>query len=344
MYGWSGDTSDWRGSKKYSYDSARKPYLDKLADDAKKLGPRSYRTRREPDMKLVDAKGKDIKSDATDLVVVGVDVTGSMASWPAEIYDRLPLLYSTLSQYRPDVEFCFAAIGDATSDDYPLQVNGFAKGLDLEKKLKALGCEGGGGGQVFESYELFGYYLLNHCEMKNATSPFLFIYGDEKFYPKVDPSQVAHYVGDKLKAPLDSKEMWTKLGQKFNMYFLQKPYGDENEPTVDRQVHGVWADALGAQRIIKLGDIKEDPAHPRYQRAVDAAMGIVAKHWGKFGDFQDNLTGRQTDDSLRTSVYHSIRHVPAADPKATASVITVPAAPIALPAMTKSKAASKRTS
>ena len=33
-----------------------------------------------------------------------------MASWPFEIFDRLPLLYNTLSQYREDLEICFAAI------------------------------------------------------------------------------------------------------------------------------------------------------------------------------------------------------------------------------------------
>ena len=36
-----------------------------------------------------------------------------MASWPFEIFDRLPLLFNTLSQYREDLEICFAAIGDA---------------------------------------------------------------------------------------------------------------------------------------------------------------------------------------------------------------------------------------
>ena len=46
-------------------------------------------------------------------------MTGSMANWPFEIFDRLPLLYNTLSQYREDLEICFAAIGDAGVDRSP---------------------------------------------------------------------------------------------------------------------------------------------------------------------------------------------------------------------------------
>ena len=34
-------------------------------------------------------------------------MTGSMQTWPAEIFDRLPLLYNTLAQYRPDLEVLF---------------------------------------------------------------------------------------------------------------------------------------------------------------------------------------------------------------------------------------------
>jgi hypothetical protein len=301
MYGWGGDTSNWRGSRRYKFDSARSPYLDKLASAAAKKGPRTYTRSHEPDMALVNSRGKNLKSDSKNPIVVAVDVTGSMASWPGEIFDRLPLLYQTLSQYREDAEFCFAAIGDATCDEFPLQVNDFGKGLDLEQHVKALGCEGGGGGQVSESYELFAHFMLNHCETPNATSPFLLIYGDEKFYNEVDPRQVEHYIGDKLQAPVDSKGVWKGLMQKFNMYFLHKPYGHGGDTRTDREVVAHWADAIGEQRIIEI---------PTCERAVDIAMGIVAKQWGQFGDFKENLGARQSKKSVKDSVYKSLRFIP----------------------------------
>src|SRR5436190_1151633 len=118
MYSWGPDTDDWAKPGAYSFDSARKAAMDadKKAADAR--GGRTYLARSGPDMDLVDPRGKRISSTGTNPIVVAVDVTGSMATWPAEIFDRLPLLYQTLSQYRPDVEVSFVAIGDAHSDKF----------------------------------------------------------------------------------------------------------------------------------------------------------------------------------------------------------------------------------
>jgi hypothetical protein len=296
MYGWGGDTASWKGSGKYKYDSARSPYLDKLKKDAGKKGPRTYVDSSEPDMAYVNTRDKTIKSESKNPIVFAVDVTGSMSSWPGEIFDRLPLFYQTLSQYKEDLKVCFAAIGDATCDEYPIQVNNFGKGLELEDHLKAVGCEGGGGGHITESYELFGYFMKEHCEVPNATSPFLFICGDETFYNRIDPAQVEHYIGDKLENAKNS---------------LQKPYGSGYDSGVTSEVRERWADALGDQRIIEL---------PSAERVVDIAMGIVSKYWGKFGDFKDNLSARQ-DDSVAASVYNSLRFIKRKESETARSVI-----------------------
>ena len=91
----------------------------------KALGPRTYEKKRKANEKIIDPS-KHIRSESNNPLIIAVDVTGSMASWPFEIFDRLPLLYNTLSQYREDLEICFAAIGDAAYDDWPLQVTTFA--------------------------------------------------------------------------------------------------------------------------------------------------------------------------------------------------------------------------
>jgi hypothetical protein len=291
MYSWGPNTTDWKTPSGYKYDSARKPYLDKLAAAASKAGPRTYSIGTEPDWDLVNPFGKTISSDSKNPVIVAVDVTGSMSEWPGEIFDRLPLLYQTLSQYRDDVEICFAAIGDAYSDRYPLQVNDFGKGLDLEKKLKALYPEGAGGGQVSESYELFAYDILNHCKTKNAISPFLIIYGDEKFYKKVDEQQVKHLIGDKLEGKLDSDKVWQGLMQRFNLFYLQKPYGSGYDSDVTKEVRDYWAKTIGRERVIAL---------PEKERAVDVAIGLIAKSWGEYGDFTKNLAARQDEDAQLT--------------------------------------------
>jgi hypothetical protein len=300
MYSWGGDTSSWKKPGGYKYDSARAPYMDSLASASKAKGGRKYSTRSSPDPKFVDPK-KTIETNSLNAIVFGIDVTGSMSEWPKEIFDRLPLFYQTLSQYRPDLEVSFGAIGDANSDQYPLQVNNFGKGVALEDHINALFPEGGGGGQTSESYELFGYFALAHVKMPKAVSPFLFICGDEKFYNKIQPDQVEFYMGDKLNAALDTKTVLNKLMQKYDLFYLSKPYGDGDDNATTKAVRKHWADAIGEERMIKL---------PSYDRVVDIAMGIVAKKWGQFGDYKTNLGARQTDPNVVSKVYTSIDNIP----------------------------------
>lgn len=299
MYSWGDDTSTWRGPGSYDYGSARRGYLDTLKDASVAKGSRSYATRTAPD-EMVDTLDKTIESESKNPIVIAIDVTGSMADWPQEIFKKLPVLYQTLSKYREDTEISFAAIGDATCDAYPLQVNDFDKGISLDDHIKALCPEGGGGGQHYESYELFGYFLLNHCRTPNATSPFLIIFGDEGFYESVAPAQVAHYIGDRLQGPADSGEMWKALRQKFNIYLLHKPYDDKG---LDKEIIGQWKEALGEEKVVPIFE---------ENRAVDVAMAIIARHWGEFEDFEENMSARHTD-SQKASVYASLRYVDIAD-------------------------------
>ncbi len=301
MYGWGPSTADWKKPGGYAFDSARAPYLDRLASASAAKGGRNYSKPIGPNLTLVGASDKIIRTDSENPIVIGIDVTGSMASWPAEIFDRLPLLYQTLSQYREDIEISFCAIGDANSDDYPLQVNNFGKGVDLEEHIKALFPEGGGGGQIRESYELFGYFMQNKCEMPKAKSPFLILYGDEMFYNKVIAAQVKHYIGDSLAGDVEAANVWNALLQKFNLYMLHKPYGYGNAPGIDERVKDSWAAGIGKERVIEL---------PSAERAVDIAIGIIAKHWGQYGDFSKNLGSRQTDPAVVASVHHSLRFLP----------------------------------
>lgn len=310
MYSWDPNPRDWKGSTRYKYDSAKNPYLDKVVKDAAAKGPRTYTKHASPG-KLVDARGKVISTESENPIIIRLDVTGSMDKAPGEFLDRAPLIYMTLAQYRPDVEISFGAVGDATCDEYPLQINHFGKGGDLEDHLKAIGCEGRGGGQISESYELCGYFDLNHVKTPKAKSPFLFIFGDEKFYNQVSPTQVAHYIGDRLEAPIPADQVWKGLLQRFNLYFLQKKYGYGDEPAIDEQVREHWAHAIGSQRVRLV---------PNMERAVDVIIGLVAKDWGEYKDFKENLSARQPDPAVREEVYESIRYV--GDKDATKSRVT----------------------
>jgi hypothetical protein len=282
VYSWGPDTDDWAKPGAYSFDPARKAAMDRDAAAAAKKGGRTYLAgKTAPDLELTDPRGKRLTTESKNPILVAVDVTGSMAHWPAEIFDRLPLLYQTLSQYREDVEISFAAIGDATCDRYPLQVTDFGRGAELDERLAALYGEGGGGGGAKESYELFAWLVQNRVSAPEATKPFLIIYGDEGFYEKVDPKQVQHYLGAELAKPASSLEVFRDLMARFEVYLLRKSYGSGPE---DKVIREQWADALEPQRIISVKD---------EERAVDLALGLIARSWGRFDDFEENMKARQ---------------------------------------------------
>jgi len=305
MYSWGEDTSDWYGSGSYSYGETGKDIRAAAAAASAAAGPRTYAAKnRPPNPTLIDPH-KRITTRSANPLIVAVDVTGSMAQWPFEIFDRLPLLYSTLAQYRDDVEICFAAIGDARADRWPLQVSDFAHGYDLEQQLGSLYGEGGGG-DAPESYGLFAWWVENHVTVPNAKEPFLIVFGDAPMHPMTSRDEIQRLLGDAKPqetgaswserllggVEFDSLRTWQRLKERWNVWFLRRPTGRPGDE-VDKQ----WAQAVGKERIFHIDD---------EQRAVDYAMGLVARSWGRFGDFQSNMLARQDEKKVK-SVAERIR-------------------------------------
>jgi ribosomal protein S27AE len=283
MYSWSEDTSTWYGKGKYRYGAKGAAKRTAAAKRAEALGPRTYGGGAGPNEKVIDPR-KQVSTGSSNPLIIAIDVTGSMADWPFEIFDRLPLLYNTLSQYREDLEICFAAIGDAACDRWPLQVTTFASSFDLEQLLASLHGEGGGG-DAPESYGLFAQWVNTHVQIPDlAEPPFLIVFGDVTMHPKVPKKQVAHYLGDAVRGDVDAIKAWNQVSKTWNTWFLRRPTGKRGD-RVDEQ----WAKAIGEQKLFHIED---------EQRAVDYAMGIVARAWGHFSDFQDNMRARQSEEKV----------------------------------------------
>ena len=283
MYSWNEDTSSWYGKGTYTYGPGGAKKRKAAAKRAKASGPRTYEAKGGPNEKIIDPH-KHISSGSANPLIIAVDVTGSMASWPAEIFDRLPLLYNTLSQYREDLEICFAAIGDVNNDQWPLQVTTFAGGFDLEQLLGSLYGEGGGG-DAPESYGLFAHWVNTHVKAPKAQDvPFLIVFGDVTMHPETPKEQVSYYLGDQLRGDVDSLAAWQQVSSTWNTWFLRRPTGKKGDE-VDKQ----WGQAIGAQKVFHIQD---------ELRAVDYSMGLIARAWGRFGDFQDNMRARQSEDKV----------------------------------------------
>lgn len=119
-------------------------------------------------------------------IIIALDVTGSMGHIPkALITEGLTKLMGTVIQAGiPDPQVLFLGIGDHECDRAPLQVSQFESSDELlDKWLKDVYLESGGGGNAGESYPLAWYFAGNHTSIdsmeKRNKKGILITIGDE---------------------------------------------------------------------------------------------------------------------------------------------------------------------
>ncbi|MBI5065474.1 hypothetical protein HZA97_04495 [Candidatus Woesearchaeota archaeon] len=284
--GGSYDPGEWKG---FDYNSARAAY-----DPSAGRGYSSSSGSSSKSKKAVDSVPAKLKTDSPSPVIVAVDVTGSMKEWPEVIFEKLPLVDLGLKEYLDNPEISFMAIGDANSDQYGLQVQDFTKGTDLVSKLNKLYIEGGGGGQVQESYELPAVYATHNIEMPNAAKPIFIFIGDEGLYPRVDAGQAEKWAHVTLEKELTTKQAFFDLQKKFSVYCIRKLYnatGSDRMSALDQQLHDQWLQHVGPGHVAILDE-------PR--RVCDVILGIVAQETGNMDHFTQELKDRQTPSQVKT--------------------------------------------
>jgi hypothetical protein len=190
-------------------------------------------------------------------IAVLFDVTGSMRNVPRVLQTRLPKLLGLLIRqgYATDPQIMFGAIGDATCDRVPLQVGQFESDNRMDDDLGRIVLEGGGGGQMTESYELAMYFMARHtspdCYLRRHHRGYLFIIGDEMSYPMVKAREVRRIIGDDLAEDIPTDQICAELQRTYDTYFIQ-PAGSTYAR--DARVRDHWRDLLG-QNAIELDDL-----------------------------------------------------------------------------------------
>jgi len=165
----------------------------------------------------------------------------------------------------------------------------------MEKELKELVIEGGGGGQCHESYELTALYYARNVEMPNAKRPIMIIIGDEGFYDHItrDHAKLAHV---KLgSADIKTTTVFDELIAKYSVYLIRKPYSSGD----DKYIQKKWEDLIGKEHIAIL---------PAADRVVDVIFGILAQEKNKVEYFKKEIEDRQRDDQVDT-VYKSLKTI-----------------------------------
>ncbi len=183
---------------------------------------------------LMDPKGVRVRESRDSTahpqsqgIVFALDVTGSMGDIPHILAtQQLPVFMKILLDCNlRDPQLLFVAIGDAISDQAPLQVGQFESTAELmDQWLTWSYLEGGGGGGGQESYELGMYFLAMHTEMdcmvKRKKRGILFMTGDENPYPNLSKNVVEAVIGDRLDEDVPVEEVVAELQKSFVPFFI----------------------------------------------------------------------------------------------------------------------------
>jgi hypothetical protein len=269
----------------HDYKDARAAYTSSVVD-------RSYSAATAARVSARDLVLPDLNIDTPSLIVV-TDVTGSMGKWPAVMFGKLPYLRHELKQYLgEDAKLIMAAVGDAYSDNYPLQIKKPADTFEEAKEaLEGLVIEGNGGGQTKESYELAAAYFATVPNVARSVRPILVFIGDEHPYDTINADQL-RALGVTDAETRSTADAFTTLNSMYEVFLIHKPYGSSTSmDSITASVRDTWRPLLPPEHIIPL-DAPE--------RVVDVMFGILAAASGKVDSFKKELTDRQTPEQVRT--------------------------------------------
>ena len=190
-------------------------------------------------------------------IAVLFDVTGSMRHVPRTLQAKLPALLGLLrrKQYVAHPQIMFGAIGDATCDRAPLQIGQFESDNRMDDDLGRILLEGGGGGQMTESYELAMYFMARHtsidCHEKRGRRGYLFLIGDELAYPKVKAAEIRRIIGVPQPKTVDTTAIVAELRRKYDVYFV---IPSDATHAADRSLLDYWRGHFG-QNVLRLDDL-----------------------------------------------------------------------------------------
>lgn len=240
------------GKSHFAYDADIKTgkTVAKIHDD---LNPHGVKNR--------ESRDSDAHPNSKAIAVL-FDITASMGTIPEVLQSKLGGLMKLLLQksYVDDPQILFGAIGDASPrcNNAPLQVAQFESGIEMDDHLGKIWIEGGGGGQMRESYELAMYFMSRHtsidCFEKRREKGYLFLTGDEMPYDIVNRDQVKRIIGDDVEEDISTKDIIDELSTKYDVFFIyinSRSYaGSKN------QILKHWENLL-PERVIDLENPEE---------------------------------------------------------------------------------------
>jgi hypothetical protein len=231
-------------------------YSDHVTTSAPRSGWRAHQSLDPHGLTVRESRDSDEHPTSLAISVL-FDVTGSMGGVPRVLQTKLPDLFGLLLRkgYTEHPQILFGAVGDATCDRVPLQLGQFESDNRMDEHLGNILLEGGGGGQMTESYELALYAMARHtaldCYEKRGRRGYLFLIGDEMPYGKVKAREVREVLGETISDDIPVQQILAELQRTFHVFYIL-PAGASY--VGNSEVLGLWRRLLG-QNVIELDDL-----------------------------------------------------------------------------------------
>jgi len=195
-------------------------------------------------------------------VAVLFDVTGSMGGIPRTLQTKLVKLMDVIIEKTgvKHPQILVGGIGDSSprdyrtsgmTDNYPFQVGQFESDNRFDEALRNIILEGGGGGQVMESYALAyrfaAYHTATDAWEKRGKKGYLFTMGDEAPWPTVTVKEIEKIFGVQADGDESVEDLVAKAKEKWEVYHLfslDGSYPDRND------IKEKWRKLLGERFVL----------------------------------------------------------------------------------------------
>lgn len=188
-------------------------------------------------------------------VILALDVTGSMGSAAAEVAKKLNAIMTDLYERVADVEFMVMGIGDMAYDDAPVQASQYESDIRIAEQLDKVYFEAGGGGNGFESYTAAWYMGLYHTKLdcwKRGKKGIIITLGDEPLNPYLPRSGVNGVFGDNAERDVETKDLYSKVIEKFDVYHLAIDDPHSSYRYYARDIDRSWGKQLDGKHFMAV--------------------------------------------------------------------------------------------
>lgn len=205
------------------------------------------------DVKIRESRDSDEHPNSL-AIIMALDVTGSMGYIPHYLIKNglTNIMGNIIERGEKDPQVLFMGIGDHLCDDAPLQVAQFESSDELlDKWLKDVYLESGGGGNGGESYALAWYFAGNNtsidCHEKRKRKGYLFTIGDDAVHRTLNKNTLQGIMGKGEYTDYDAAELLKKAQEKYEVYHIHLTETGTGQQT---NVIGSWKEIMGDHAIM----------------------------------------------------------------------------------------------